>query len=112
MTDEDLRISYRRVVNSNPLRVMGNRNFARLFYAGATSISGSSLGLVALNWLVYSETGSPTNVAYLALTSIVATVALSPVAGPLVDRQKPRLMIIICGLVPSARLLIIDFTLI
>ncbi len=112
MTDEDLRISYRRVVNSNPLRVMGNRNFARLFYAGATSISGSSLGLVALNWLVYSQTGSPTNVAYLALTSIVATVALSLVAGTLVDRQNRRLMMIICDLVRSASLVILAFALV
>src|SRR2546427_11025601 len=112
MTDEDLRISYRRVVNSNPLRVMGNRNFARLFYAGATLISGSSLGLVALDWLVYSQTESPTNVAYLALTSIVATVALSLVAGTLVDRQNRRLMMIICDLVRSASLLILAFALI
>src|SRR5207245_4732759 len=96
MTDDDQRSSNRRAVNSNPLRVMGNRNFARLFYAGATSISGSSLGLVALNWLVYSQTGSPTNVAYLALTSIVATVALMLVDCTLVERQNSRIMIISC----------------
>lgn len=112
MTDEGQRGSDRRVVNSNPLRVMGNRNFARLFYAGATSIGGSSLGLVALNWLVYSQTGSPTDVAYLALTSIVATVALSLVAGTLVDRQNRRLMMIICDVVRSASLLVLAFALI
>jgi MFS family permease len=112
MTDDDQRSSNRRAVSSNPLRVMGNRNFARLFYAGATSISGSSLGLVALNWLVYSQTGSPTNVAYLALTSIVATLALSLVAGTLVDRQNRRLMMIICDLVRSASLVILAFALV
>src|SRR2546428_13200743 len=104
MTDDDRRSSNRRAVNSNPLRVMGNRNFARLFYAGATSISGSSLGLVALNWLVYSQTGSPTNVAYLGLTSIVATVALTLFAAPLGGRTKQGFIVIVLGPVGPASL--------
>lgn len=99
-------------MNSNPIRVLGNRNFARLFYAGATSISGSSLGLVALNWLVYSQTGSPTDVAYLALTSIVASIALSLVAGTLVDRQNRRLIMITCDVARAASLVILAFALI
>lgn len=89
----DLRPTH--VVGSGPARVLHNRNFARLFSAGATSISGFSLGQVALTWLVYSETGSAADVAYLALASVVATVLLSVFAGTLVDRQNRRLIMIL-----------------
>jgi len=34
---------------SNPLRVLRNRNFARLYFAGAASTAGSAIGQVAIS---------------------------------------------------------------
>jgi MFS family permease len=92
---------------SNPLRVLRNRNFARLFFAGATSTSGQALGLVALTWLVYSKTNSAADVAYLALTFMVATITLSLVSGTLVDRQNRRLLMILADLVRAVSLAVL-----
>ena len=96
---------------SSPTRVLHNRNFARLFSAGAASIGGFSLGQVALNWLVYSETGSTANVAYLALASIVATIVLSIFAGTLVDRQNRRLIMILSDFSRAASLAVLAIAL-
>jgi MFS family permease len=66
-----------------------------LFYAGATSTGGFSLGQVALIWLVFVTTGSALNVAYVAMSSTVASILLSLVGGTLVDRlNRQRLMIL------------------
>jgi DHA3 family macrolide efflux protein-like MFS transporter len=92
---------------SSPLHVLKNHNFARLFFAGATSTGGQSLGLVALTWLVYVQTGSAVDVAYLALASIVASIALSLVAGTLVDRQNRRLLMILADLIRAGSLAIL-----
>ncbi len=67
-----------------------NRSFVRLFSADATSIGGQSLGTVALTWLVFSRTGSAADVAYVALSNMVAVIAFSLFAGTLVDRGDQR----------------------
>jgi MFS family permease len=71
-----------------------NRSFVRLFSAGATSIGGQSLGTVALTWLVFSATKSAADVAYVALSNMVAVIAFSLFAGTLVDRSDRRRMMI------------------
>jgi len=71
-----------------------NRSFVRLFSADATSIGGQSLGTVALTWLVFSATHSAADVAYVALSNMVAVIAFSLFAGTLVDRSDRRRMMI------------------
>ncbi len=78
-----------------PLAVLHNRKFTRLFLAGVTSISGFSIGSVALVWITYSKTGSPLDVASIGVSFITASVLFSLLAGALVDRhERKRLMII------------------
>lgn len=87
-----------------PLSVLRNRNFARLFFAGATSIAGFSIGLVALTWIVYSKTASPLNVALIGVSFTLASVIFSLLAGALVDRHERRRLMILSDLVRALSL--------
>jgi MFS family permease len=78
----------------SPPGLFRNRSFARLFSADATSIGGQSLGTVALTWLVFSRTGSAADVAYVAVSNMLAVIAFSLFAGTLVDRRDRRRMMI------------------
>jgi MFS family permease len=80
--------------DASPPGLFGNRSFVRLFSADATSIGGQSLGTVALTWLVFSATHSAADVAYVALSNMVAVIAFSLFAGTLVDRSDRRRMMI------------------
>lgn len=91
----------------SPLRVFRNRSFARLYAAGATSVGGFAIGQVSLSWLVYSTTGSPLAVAFLGVSFLVATVALSLVGGTLVDRQDRRRLMILSDVVRAASLAVL-----
>ena len=106
-------------MSGNPARVLRNRDFARLYLAGATSTSGFSLGQVALTWLVFTTTGSAADVAYLAIASTVASTLLSLVGGTLADRQDRRTLMIVSDLsralglaILSAYLYLVGFSLI
>lgn len=92
---------------AGPQKLFRNGGFARLFTADATSIGGQSLGTVALTWLVFSTTGSATDVAYLALSNILATVAFSLFAGTLVDRHDKRRMMIYSDMARAASLAVL-----
>ncbi|MGA2524770.1 MAG: MFS transporter [Candidatus Bathyarchaeia archaeon] len=89
------------------LRVLRNRNFTLLFYAGAASTGGFSLGQVALTWLVYVTTGSALDVAYVALSSTVASVLLSVIGGTLVDRQNRKWLMILSDLLRALGLVVL-----
>jgi MFS family permease len=80
--------------NASQSGLLRNRSFVRLFSADATSIGGQSLGTVALTWLVFSRTGSAADVAYVALSNMLAVIAFSLFAGTLVDRRDRRRMMI------------------
>ncbi len=90
--------------NSNPLRVLRNRNFARLFFAGATSIAGFAIGQVAVTWLVYAQTKSAIDVAFIGASYFLAVVVFSLLAGTLVDRQERKRLMIIADVVRCATL--------
>ncbi|MGA3290814.1 MAG: MFS transporter [Candidatus Bathyarchaeia archaeon] len=93
--------------NKGLLRVLRNRNFTLLFYAGAASTGGFSLGQVALTWLVYLTTGSALDVAYVALSSTVASVLLSVIGGTLVDRQNRQWLMILSDLLRALGLAVL-----
>jgi MFS family permease len=86
------------------LSVLRNRNFARLFAAGATSIAGFSIGQVALTIVVYNYTRSPLDVAYIGVAFILASVVFSLAAGAMVDRYERRKLMVTSDLVRAASL--------
>ena len=95
----------------NPLRLFRNPAFARLFSAEATSVSGSTIGQVALTWLVLVETNSAIDIALLGVVGVTAAAAFSLVAGTIVDRQERRRLMILADLVRAGALagLLIDY---
>lgn len=71
-----------------------NRAYLRVFTAGLGSVAGSAIAGVCLVWLVAVRTGSPLDVAWLALAWIAAAGVFSVFGGTLVDRyDRRRLMI-------------------
>ncbi|MDG6989866.1 MAG: MFS transporter, partial [Nitrososphaerota archaeon] len=91
--------------------VLRNKDFARLFSAGATSIAGFAIGQVALTWIVWTNTGSAIDVAYIGVAFILASVVFSLAAGALVDRHERRRLMVISDLVRAGTLgaLVISF---
>ena len=81
-----------------------NRNFSRLFFAGVASASGFAIGQVALTVLVYTNTRSALDVAYIGVSFIVATILFSLVAGTLVDRHERRKLMVLSDLARAASL--------
>lgn len=80
----------------NPGRVLRNGSFARLFFAGAASISGFSIGQVAINYLVYTSTHSSVDLALTGVAFTVAVVGLSLFGGTMADRMDRRALMIAC----------------
>lgn len=69
--------------------------FSRLFSASLFSSVGSSAGIIAIIWLVYSTTGSAVDVALIGIAGVVPRVAFGLFSGGLADRySKTRLMIL------------------
>ncbi|MCI4354676.1 MAG: MFS transporter [Thermoplasmata archaeon] len=91
----------------SPLRVLRNRSFARLYFAGATSIGGFSIGQIALSWLVFQRTGSSVAIAFLGVAFLLASVLLSLVGGTLVDRQDRRRLMVLADVVRAASLAVL-----
>jgi MFS family permease len=87
--------------------ILSSRNFARLFFAGAASISGFSIGQVAINYLVYTSTHSPVDLAITGVAFTVALVSLSLFGGTLADRQDRRLLMIGCDAVRAVSLALV-----
>lgn len=96
----------KRGVNRGPgtLSVLSNRNFARLFSAGAASIAGFAIGQVALTLVVYDNTKSPLDVAYIGVAFVLASVLFSLLAGAMVDRYERRKLMVTSDLVRAASL--------
>jgi DHA3 family macrolide efflux protein-like MFS transporter len=81
-----------------------NRDFARLFFAGAASIGGFSIGQVAVNYLVFTKTHSSIDLAEVGVAFTVALVTFSLFAGTLADRQDRRAVMIVSDVVRAAAL--------
>jgi len=84
--------------------VLRNKSFARLFYAGATSTAGFAIGQVALTWIVWTNTSSSLDVAYIGVSFIFAAVIFSLAAGALVDRHERRKLMVLSDLVRAGTL--------
>lgn len=65
-----------------------------MFTAGIGSIAGQAVSGVCLVWIVYADTGSALDVAFLGTAFLVAAMLFSTLGGTLVDRyDRRRLMI-------------------
>ena len=90
------------------LSIFRNKNFARLFSAGAASMAGFAIGQIAMIWEVDANTGSSTAsalpIAYIGVSFEVASVVFSLVAGALVDRHERRRLMVLSDLVRAGAL--------
>ena len=90
--------------------VLRNRSFARVFFAGAASVSGFSIGQVAMNYLVFSKTHSSVELAFVGVAFTVGLISLSIFGGTLADRQDRRMLMIICDGVRAVSLALVTIT--
>jgi len=75
-------------------RLLGNRNYFRVFSAGLGSVAGSAISGVCLVWIVYVSTGSALDVGLLGTSFLLSAIAFSLFGGAMVDRyDRRRLMI-------------------
>ena len=96
----------------NSGNVLRNRSFARVFFAGAASVSGFSVGQVAINYLVFSSTHSSIDLAGVGVAFTLGLVSLSIFGGTLADRQDRRMLMIVCDAVRAVSLAIVAIALV
>jgi len=96
-----------RATHRSPFQLFSNRSFARLYFAGATSVGGFAIGQIALSWLVFSSTGSSIDIAFLGMAFLAASVSLSLVGGTLVDRQDRRRLMVVADVVRASSLAVL-----
>jgi MFS family permease len=73
--------------------------FRALFGSTFTSAIGASTSAIAVNWLVYHQTHSTLDVAYVSLAGVVPGIALGLFAGVLADRYNRRNLMVTADLV-------------
>lgn len=79
--------------------VLGNREFAALWGAGALSNIGSSIHSITVIWVAYTLTNDPRLVALVALATLVPDLVFSIPAGTFVDRFNRKWILILADLV-------------
>jgi predicted MFS family arabinose efflux permease len=86
---------------------LGQRNFRRYFYGQICSVLGTFIQAVALSWLVYRITGSPTLLGLTAFLSQAPQLLVAPVAGVLIDRFDRRRILVILQCIFAAQALLL-----
>src|SRR3989304_800678 len=72
----------------------GLRTFFTVWAGQLVSVTGSTMSAFAVQFWIYSETGSVTNLAMVSLAFSLPSVLVSPFAGALVDRwDRGRVMV-------------------
>jgi MFS family permease len=80
---------------SGPLRSLRHRNY-RLYLAGqAVSLVGTWMQQIALSWLVYQLTSSPTWLGVTAFAGQIPSLLVAPLAGVLVERWNRHRVLIV-----------------
>jgi MFS family permease len=72
--------------------------FRALFGSSLTSAIGASTSAIAVNWLVYHQTHSTLDVAYVGLAGVIPGIALGLFAGVLADRYNRRNLMVTADL--------------
>ena len=79
-------------------RAFGHRNY-RLFFAGqGTSLIGTWMQQIAMSWLVYRLTGSPSLLGAISFITMAPVFFVTAAAGVFVDRWDRRLLLILTNL--------------
>jgi MFS family permease len=81
-------------VESSYGRVLRNRNYFRVFAAGLGSTAGQAISGVCLVWIVYADTASALDVAFLGTGFLLSAMLFSTLGGTLVDRYDRRWLMI------------------
>jgi MFS family permease len=82
------------VPGSGALAVLANRPFLLLWLSQAATQIGGNMVLYGLTVIVWEATHSSASVSALLLTFLVPAVLLSAIAGVIVDRFDPRIVLI------------------
>ncbi|MCI4370427.1 MAG: MFS transporter [Thermoplasmata archaeon] len=75
-----------------------------MFTAGLGSVGGSAIAGVCLVWIVFSETRSALDVAFLGTSYLLPAVLFSTIGGTLVDRYDRRRLMIVSDVVRASGL--------
>ncbi len=78
------------------------RAFVIVWLGQLVSITGTTLTAFGLQFFIYTETGSVTRVAAIALAYALPAVALAPVAGSIVDRSDRRIVMLASDLLAGS----------
>ena len=79
---------------SGALAVLANRPFLLLWLSQAATQIGGNMVLYGLTVIVWEATHSSASVSALILTFLVPAVLLSAIAGVIVDRFDPRIVLV------------------
>ncbi|HEY8180531.1 MAG TPA: MFS transporter, partial [Candidatus Limnocylindria bacterium] len=78
------------------LRILGQPNFAKLWFGGLISMTGDWILMVGLPFEIYRRTGSTLATGAMVLAFLIPSILLGSVAGVFVDRwDRQRLMVVI-----------------
>ncbi len=78
------------------------RSFVIVWLGQLVSITGTTLTAFGLQFYIYTETGSVTRVALVALAYALPAVVLAPVAGSIVDRADRRVVMLLSDVAAGA----------
>ncbi|MBW4636468.1 MAG: MFS transporter [Iphinoe sp. HA4291-MV1] len=90
---------------------IGMRLFIFIWFGQIISAIGSGLTSFALGIWVYQRTGSATDLALISLFATIPRIAISPLAGALVDRWNRRYCMIISNFGAAVSIVAIAFLL-
>lgn len=92
-------------------KIFHNKVFTGLFSASVFSSLGSSAGIIAIIWLVYSITGSAVDVAFVGMAGVIPRVLFGLLSGGLADRHSKTGLMIIADFLRALMLIVLIVTL-
>lgn len=75
--------------------------------AGAVSLTGTRISMIAIPWFVLTTTGSATQTGLVAFAEMTPMVLLMALGGPVIDRLGPRRVAVACDLGSSVAVALI-----
>jgi MFS family permease len=94
----------------NVFRVLGNRDYRRIFTAEVISDAGNFITFIALAVLVHDITGTTVAVGFALALRAIPWFTLGPVAGVFVDRADRRLVMVISDIARAVLVMVLAFT--
>lgn len=85
----------------------GLRTFFTVWAGQLVSVTGSTMSAFAVQFWIYTETGSVTNLAMVSLAFALPSVLISPFAGALVDRWDRRWVMLASDTVAAVATLVL-----